>query len=207
MQKFKKLAMDHVEENSSVYTFTIVLLVMGVVFGAIIVNSLALSEKQDLLIYLKQFFGEMSDNHFASPEAMFSQSFSHNVKYIGFMWILGLSIIGLPIILVLLFLKGAVVGFTVGFLVNQMGWHGLLLSFVSVLPQNLLLVPAFIVVSSASVAFSLKMIRQQFIRKSSAPILPQFMRYSLLVTVVCAMLFLVSLFEAYVSPILMKSVI
>lgn len=207
MQKFKMIARDHVEENSSIYTFTIVLLVMGVVFGAIIVNSLALSEKQDLLIYLKQFFGEMSDNHFASPEAMFSQSFSHNVKYIGFMWILGLSIIGLPIILVLLFLKGAVVGFTVGFLVNQMGWHGLLLSFVSVLPQNLLLVPAFIVVSSASVAFSLKMIRQQFIRKSSAPILPQFMRYSLLVTVVCAILFLVSLFEAYVSPILMKAIV
>jgi stage II sporulation protein M len=138
---------------------------------------------------------------------MFNQSLSHYLKYIGFMWILGLSIIGLPIILILLFLKGVVVGFTVGFLVNQMGWHGLLLSFVSVLPQNLILVPAFIIVSAASVSFSLKMIRQQFLRKNSSPIMPQFVRYSLLVVAVGIALFAVSLFEAYVSPVLMKSVL
>ncbi len=32
--------------------------------------------------------------------------------------------IGLPIIFVLLFMKGVIVGFTVGFLVNQMGAQG-----------------------------------------------------------------------------------
>ncbi|HEX7064338.1 MAG TPA: stage II sporulation protein M [Bacillales bacterium] len=207
MEKFKKMVQAHIQDNSSVYTFTMVLLIMGVIFGAVIVNSLALSEKQDLFIYLKQFFGEVGDGNFASPEAMFSQSLTHYLKYIGFMWILGISIIGLPIILILLFLKGVVVGFTVGFLVNQMSWHGLMLAFVSVLPQNLILVPAFIIVSTASVSFSLKMIRQQFIRKNSTPILPQLFRYSLLVTVVCAVLALVSLFEAYVSPILIKAVI
>lgn len=207
MQAFKKKVQTHLQDNSSVYTFTMVLLVMGVVFGAVIVNSLALSEKQDLFMYLKQFFGEMSGGKFASANAMFNQSLSHYLKYIGFMWILGLSIIGLPIILILLFLKGVVVGFTVGFLVNQMGWHGLLLSFVSVLPQNLVLIPAFIIVSAASVSFSLKMIRQQFLRKSSSPILPQFVRYSLLVVAVGIALFAVSLFEAYVSPVLMKTVL
>ncbi|HET7578431.1 MAG TPA: stage II sporulation protein M [Bacillales bacterium] len=207
MERFKKKVQAHLQENSSVYIFTMVLLVMGVIFGAVVVNSLALSEKQDLLMYLKQFFGEMSGGKFASPEAMFHQSFTHYLKYIGFMWILGLSIIGLPIILILLFLKGVVVGFTVGFLVNQMGWHGLLLSFVSVLPQNLILIPAFIVVSTASVSFSLKMIRQQFIRKKTAPILPQFVRYSLLVVGVGVALCIISLFEAYVSPVLMKAII
>jgi stage II sporulation protein M len=207
VEKYKKRLQAHIKENNSIYTFTMVLLVMGVVFGAVIVNSLPLSEKQDLIMYLKQFFNEMSGGKFASEQAMFDQSLSHYLKYIGFMWILGLSIIGLPIILVLLFLKGVVVGFTVGFLVNQMGWHGLLLSFVSVLPQNLVLIPAFIVVSTASVAFSLKMIRQQFIRKTSAPILPQFMRYSLLVVGVGGILCIISLFEAYISPLLMKAII
>ncbi|HEU5138605.1 MAG TPA: stage II sporulation protein M [Bacillales bacterium] len=207
MQNFRNMVQTHIRDNSSVYTFTMVLLVMGVIFGAVIVNSLAVSEKQDLFIYLKQFFGEVSSGHFASPHAMFNESLTHYLKYIGFMWILGVSIIGLPIILILLFLKGVVVGFTVGFLVNQMGWHGLMLAFVSVLPQNLILVPAFIIVSTASVAFSLKMIRQQFIRKNSTPILPQLFRYSLLVTVVCAILAIVSLFEAYISPVLIKAVV
>jgi stage II sporulation protein M len=204
-QRLKEVVWAHLYENQSIYIFTVVLLIMGVIFGAVVVNSLALSEKQDLYSYLSQFFGQVSDGDFASAEAMFGQSFSHYLKYIGLMWILGLSIIGLPIILILLFLKGVVVGFTVGFLVNQMGWQGLFLSFASVLPQNLILVPAFIIVSTASVAFSIKMIQQQFMKKKTKPVLPQFVRYSMLVVTIGAVLFVVSLFEAYVSPLLIRS--
>lgn len=206
-QRMKQVVWGHMNDNQSIYTFTIILLMMGVIFGAVVVNSLALSEKQDLYIYLNQFFGQVSEGQFASSEAMLGQSFTHYLKYIGLMWILGLSIIGLPIILILLFLKGVVVGFTVGFLVNQMEWQGLFLSFVSILPQNLILVPAFIVVSTVSVSFSIKMIQQQFIKKKTKPFLPQFFRYSLLLGVVGVILFIVSMFEAYISPLLIRSMI
>lgn len=67
--------------------------------------------------------------------------------------------IGLPIILLLLFLKGMVIGFTIGFFVQQMGWKGFLLSFVSVLPQNLIIIPIFIVVAVISVSFALQLIK------------------------------------------------
>ena len=46
---------------------------------------------------------------------MFRESYFSQLKYIGFIWILGISIIGLPLIFILLFAKGVVVGFTVGF--------------------------------------------------------------------------------------------
>lgn len=205
-KNIQKMLQDHLRENRSTYTFTIVLMVMGVVFGAVIVNSLALSDKQDLFTYLQQFFGQMLGGQLASADDMFAQSFSHNLKYIGVMWILGLTIIGLPIVLILLFLKGVVVGFTVGFLVNQMGWHGLFVSLVSVLPQNIILLPAFIVISTASISFSFKMIRQQFMKNQSSPILPQFMRYSVLIVGIGMVLLVVSMFEAYVSPVLLKTV-
>ena len=95
---------------------------------------------------------------------MFSQSVLHNFKYISVIWILGISIIGLPVILILLFLKGLVVGFTVGFLVNQMGWSGFLLSFVAILPQNIFIVPVFIIISVLAVSLSIKMISRLFLK-------------------------------------------
>ncbi|WP_179295517.1 stage II sporulation protein M [Bacillus sp. FJAT-45350] len=197
----------HIEENRPIYLFTIVLFLMGIVFGAIVVNSLSLAQRNDLYMYLNQFFGQVSEGHFAQASAMFSASFAHYAKYVGLMWILGLSIIGLPVILILLFLKGVVVGFTVGFLVNQMGMTGFLLSFVSVMPQNFLLVPAFIITATAAVAFSLKMIRNQFIKRNNEPVFPQFLRYSMLILCVGAVLAIASAFEAYVSPVLMRIVI
>lgn len=133
--KLSQTLLYHIEDNKAIYLFTIILFLIGIIFGAIVVNSLSLTQKNDLFMYLQQFFGQVSNGHLAESSAIFSQSFAHYAKYVGLMWILGLSIIGLPVILILLFLKGVVVGFTVGFLVNQMGMTGFFLSFVSVLPQ------------------------------------------------------------------------
>ena len=114
----------------------------------------------------------MSNGKVAASKDVFAQSLFDNSKFIGMMGILGISIIGLPVILIVLFMKGIVIGFTVGFLVNQMGWNGFLLSFVSVLPQNFIIIPVFIMTATIAVSISLKMIRRQFMKKISEPILP-----------------------------------
>ncbi|MEK4564733.1 stage II sporulation protein M [Alkalihalobacillus sp. FSL R5-0424] len=203
----QEVILTHVEENRTIYLFTTVLFLIGIVFGAIIVNSLHLNQKNDLYMYLNQFFVQVQDGNIAGSKEIFSQSYIHYGKYFALMWILGLSLIGLPVILILLFLKGVVVGFTVGFLVNQMGFQGFLLAAVSILPQNLLLVPAFIIVGTVSVSFCLKMIRQQFGKKVHQPVFPQFLRYSLLLLCVGGALSVAAALEAYVSPYLMKLVV
>ncbi|WP_438502683.1 stage II sporulation protein M [Alteribacter natronophilus] len=202
----RRAVVMHVEENRSIYVFSIVLLMMGVIFGAIIVNSLSMNQRTDLFTYLTQFFGQVRQGELAAPEAMFTQSFSYYAKYLGLMWFLGLSVIGLPVILVMLFLKGLVMGFTVGFLVNQMGTDGFLLAFAAVFPQNVLLVPVFIVTAAVSISFSLKICRQ-IIRKGYEPVFQYFMGYSLFLLFTGAFITLISAYEAYVSPVLLRSVI
>lgn len=206
-QSIKSQIGIHFKENLSIYVFTSVLFLIGIIFGAIIVNSLNYTQKQDLFVYLSKFFGQVSDGQLASASVMFKQSFFHYVKYFGLIWILGLSVIGLPIILILIFLKGIVVGFTVGFLVNQMGWYGFMLSFVSVMPQNLVLIPAFIVVGTTAIAFSIKMIRHQFVKKAYQPIAPMFLKYTLVFILAGGAVSLSAGLEAYLSPVMMKGVL
>ncbi|AIK40321.1 stage II sporulation protein M [Bacillus pseudomycoides] len=198
---------SHIQENSSLYIFVSVLLLMGVVFGAILVNSLQVNQKQDLSFYLNRFFGQVSKGEFAIASEMFRESYFSQLKYIGFIWLLGISIIGLPLIFILLFLKGVVVGFTVGFLVSQHGWNGLLLAFVSVLPQNLIIIPAFLVMTTVAASFSLRMIRHQFIRKINEPLLPMLIRYTCFFLIIGVILAIASSIEVYASPVLMKEVV
>lgn len=195
----------HLRENLSLYIFIIVLFTMGVSFGAILVNSLSINQKQDLMGYLTQFFSELQSGHHADPKAAFQQSLGDHLKYIGFIWILGLSIIGLPIILIMVFLKGLVVGFTVGFLANQWSWGGLLLAGLSVMPQNLIVIPVIIIMGTAGVSFSLRLIRSRFARRGER-IYPFFVRYTLLVVALGFALGLAAIFEAFVSPMLMMRV-
>lgn len=204
---YQSVVATHFREHSSIYLFVVVLFLMGVIFGAIVVNSLTFSQKEDLAYYLSQFFGEVSNGKVAASKDVFAQSLFDNSKFIGMMGILGISIIGLPVILIVLFMKGLVIGFTVGFLVNQMGWNGFLLSFVSVLPQNFIIIPIFIITATVAVSISLKMIRRQFMKKISEPILPLLGRYALVFVVAGLFLVIAALFEAYISPSLMKTVI
>jgi len=204
---YQNIVATHFREHSSIYLFVVVLFLMGVIFGAVVVNSLTFTQKEDLSYYLSQFFGQVSNGKIAASKDVFAQSLFDNSKFIGMMGILGISVIGLPIILILLFMKGLVIGFTVGFLVNQMGWNGFLLSFVSVLPQNFIIIPVFIITATVAVAISLKMIRRQFMKKISEPILPLLGKYALVFVIAGVFLAVAALFEAYISPSLMQTVI
>lgn len=194
---------DYLRENQSLYLFTIVLLGMGIIFGALLVHSLGYGQRQELLSFLQFFFTTVENNGIFNQQAQFQQSFGTYLKLVGMIWLFGLSIIGLPIILVLLFLKGVVVGFTVGFLVHQLQWQGVVFSLAGVLPQNMLAVPALVIAGVAGISFSLKLIRTRLLARKG-DILPYFMSYTLLTFVMFGVLTMAALFETYVSPHLMK---
>lgn len=197
---------QYLKENKSLYLFTIVLFTMGIIFGAILVNSLAESQKQELLAFLQYFFVNIEKSGIPNPKLHFQQAFGHYLKTVGILWILGLSIIGLPMILLLLFLKGIVVGFTVGFLVNQMGWNGVMFSLMGVLPQNMLVVPALIIVGVAGISFSLRLIKTRLLSRHDR-IIPYFASYSMLVGWMLIVLTLAAVFETFVTPVLMRHAI
>ncbi|MDA8353274.1 MAG: stage II sporulation protein M [Firmicutes bacterium] len=98
------------------------------------------------------------------------------------------------------------IGFTVGFLVNQLSWEGLWFSFLAVVPHNLLLVPSLIIVAVSGIAFSILLVKNRLIQRRGT-IYPQFLSYSILVTAMACIMVFASLFEAYLSPVLMRMVI
>jgi stage II sporulation protein M len=193
----------HVQNQMSLYLFVVVLFMMGVIFGAIIVNTLSPVQKENLLTYLGHFFRGLDQQTIAEPKIAFQHTLGSHLKTIGLMWILGVSVIGVPFIFVLLFLKGLVIGFTVGFLVSQLSWQGLWFAFLAVVPHNLLVVPALMMVAVSGTSFSLLLAKNRLIQRRGT-IYPQFMSYSVLVTIMVGVLMLASFFEAYVSPALMR---
>ena len=204
---FHNVANNHIKENSSLYMFIIVLFLMGVISGAIVVNSLSFTQKEDLLYYLSRFFGQVSEDNIATTYDMFIASVTHNMKYIGLIWILGISIIGLPLILILLFLKGVVIGFTVGFLVSAMGWSGFKIALVAVLPQNIILVPLTIFITTLSLAFSIVIIQRVFVRQVRKPLAPMVFKYVAALFISLIFISAAAAIEGYFSPSFMKQIV
>ncbi|PRZ12996.1 stage II sporulation protein M [Laceyella sediminis] len=204
--KWRRSIQSHIQQQRSPYLFVTVLFMMGVIFGAVIVNTLDPAQKDGLLTYLGHFFRGLEQHTIAEPEVAFQHALGDHLKTIGLMWILGLSVIGIPLLLVFIFLKGLVIGFTVGFLVNQLAWEGLWFAFVSVVPQNLLMIPALIIVTVAGIHFSTLLVKNRLIHYRGT-IYPQFVSFSLLVTAMAVVMLVSAALEAYLSPVMMKEAI
>jgi stage II sporulation protein M len=202
-RRFKAYATRYLQEHARLYIFTIVLLFMGILFGAIVVNALAVDQKIELYHQLQGFISAVNDNQLANSAVVTWDSVARNLKTVGLIWILGLSIIGLPLIVVLVFFKGFMIGFTVGFLVEQFAGKGLLFAILAVFPPNLIAVPALLVASVAGIAFSLMLVRSRFSQRN-LPVYHSFLSYSALILGVALVLTVSSFVEGYVSPVLMK---
>ncbi|MEK4851125.1 stage II sporulation protein M [Paenibacillus sp. FSL H7-0756] len=194
-----------VKEQTPLYIFVAVLFLVGVVFGALIVSALTLDQQQELGDYLSNFFVTVDQQGLPDAQDSYWSIAAFHLKWVGLIWVLGLSVIGLPGILILDFLKGVLIGFTVGTLVSQYSWHGMLFALVSVAPHNLVLIPVLLVCSAAALGFSLLMIRSRVLgQQRRTQITHPFMMYTLLSLGMALLVMGISGFEAYVTPVMMR---
>jgi stage II sporulation protein M len=194
--------------------FTTVLFFIGVIFGAIVVSALSQDQATSLNDALHGFFKALNlDETGTTPSEITWHSVASFLKTTGLMWILGLSIIGLPVIVILIFMKGFVIGFTVGVIVSQFQAKGVLFALAAILPQNLIYVPALIICSVAGISFSLSLVRSRFSNNQprnvggGSMLYRSFLSYTGLVTCIAVAMIVAAFVEGYVSPALMRAVI
>ena len=207
MYKNSFLVWEHIKNHATIYLFMIILFLTGIIFGAVIVNSMGFIQKQDLFFYLERFFGQITEGVSIDKIDILWQSFTYHAKYLLLLCILGLSVIGLPLVWVLIFVKGLVIGFSVGFIVNQLGLQGFLLASLSIAPQNILVIPIYITAGSISMIFSLTLINKLFSRKNHQLLLQPLAKYSIIFVILLIVSFAAALVEAYVSNQAMQELI
>lgn len=207
MHQGMRMVKNDVQSHMNIFVFIFVLFLMGIIFGAVIVNSMNFVQKQDLFFYLKQFFEQQASSPGTGRAVLWKDSVLYHVKYMLLLFLLGISVIGMPVITVLLFIKGLVLGFSVGFLVNQMGWYGLLISTVSIAPQNLIIIPVYLIAGSLALIFSLTLCKQLFIRRVHQPVMKGFVRYSGLFGALMAVLMVSSVIEVFISNSILELVL
>lgn len=93
---------------------------------------------------------------------LLQQALPRYLRLAGLLWLLGITLVGFVGVPALMFWRGLVTGFSVGFLIDILGWQGLVLSLVVIVPQNLIALTALLLGGSASVLFSLGLWQRRF---------------------------------------------
>lgn len=201
LRNWREIFREYVEERLFLFILVGLLFVMGVVFGALSVNSLGGGQKEELTQYLQMFFQGIQKE--AQPVTDFSlakNAIIGHIKTTFFFLILGISVIGVPLILFLVFTKGYILGFTVGFILQQLAGKGFIFSVTSILPHHLLLVPAILFGAVANIDFAGMLLKSRW-GKVGYPISAEFLRCLALNGVSLFTLTVSGLVEGVISPL------
>jgi len=139
----------------------------------------------------------------ASLPSVFLRSAANNFGLLLIILLAGITVIGFPAALLAVAYKGMALGFSSALLIDSMGGKGAVVILLSMVPQNLFLMPALLVASVAAVNLSAQVFsgRQKGIKKSlefsAGPYLSIFV-------VLAAALLAGCLIEAFIAPALLQ---
>lgn len=192
---------QHVSENRWQYLLIVLIFLAGIVVGDYKSGGLTDGVRNHLLALIDGYLRGGTETDLGKQAILFS-SFINQAKSIAAIWFLGLTIIGMPLILAVVFLKGFSLGFTVCFLVKERAMSGILISILSILPQNLIYIPLLIIWSVVGINFSIYITRSRSV--IGIPLGRGLISYTLLMLVSLVIALVGALIETYLSPLFLN---
>lgn len=142
-------------------------LLLGVIAGALAVSGLGLQERQELMDLLGGYLRTLAaPGGTPAPMALLGQALVSHLRTLALVWLLGITVLGLPGVLLLAFVRGFSVGFAAAFLAAESGWRGILISLSAMLPQNLLAWPALLMAGALSLSFGVRLCQAGWQRRA-----------------------------------------
>lgn len=175
-----------------------ILFIMGIVFGVLAAAFLEVGQRQELLRYLDH---GLHSNSYLSRSVYTRQTIMANVQTVFFLFFMGISVIGVPLALLLVFTRGFILGFSSGFLLQTMGLKGLAISLMGILPHNILLIPGLLLMVVALIDCAVALTKLRFTRK---PVLlgEELMKCVCLTMLVLVIVVVAGLIQGYATPVL-----
>src|SRR5690625_1090008 len=126
----------HVRLRLVPYILIASVLLIGVVIGGMATSSVEPQTRQQIQEVLQQFFVTAPGTIVPAGEVVARQALGGELIRSGlFMWVLGLTLIGAPVVLLIALFRGFALGFTASFIIQELGWRGGVLSVASLLPH------------------------------------------------------------------------
>ncbi|MGI6149058.1 MAG: stage II sporulation protein M [Firmicutes bacterium] len=190
----------------ALYTALLILFAVGIGFGALATKSLSQAQRADLSQYVAGVFSSLAKNSpgMAERSTLAWKGLADSIlKTAGLMWLLGLTVIGAPFVLGIVFLRGFVLGFTISFIIDELQMKGMLLSISSVLPHNLVVVPAVILAAGGALSFAASALKT-LLGLTKESIYGQFAVSTGLALVSACLLAVAAVVEVFITPVFVQ---
>lgn len=200
-KKMDKLK-SKIKSSKKFTVFLVVLLLVGVIAGTLFITILSSSDKSLVKEYLNSYMSNIEKNKI-NYLSLFCNSFLKEFLISGAIWLLGISIVGIPVILFLFFKETFVLGFSIGSMLFVYKGKGLIYALFYIFPWQILNIIAYGFLLTYALSVSMKMIEAVFKHKT-IDFKAIMGKYSKVFGVALILFFVSSLMEAFLVPNILK---
>lgn len=165
--------------------------------GMLLISMLSKSNKELIINSLNNFYTSLKENKISSTNLLYKTMTSNLILNI-IIWILGISIIGIPIVIFILGFKSLSLGFTISSLIYTYKFNGLLKAIIYLIPNIINIFIVFVLVYY-SISFSINLFNYLF-RKIEFNKRVIVKRYLKLLIVAILLSILTSVTESFILP-------
>lgn len=190
----------HIKNNLVLYIFALIVICIGIAIGSLYSAGLDETQSSELGLYISDFTQHYRDKDIDFV-GIFKSSLQVSFWYVAVCFVASLSIYTVWLVYVALGIRGFSLGFTVGFMVGEIGVKGFFLVLAVVLPSCVITLPVYLLMSVVCVKCA---VTRHRVRENYRENKRELKVFIVLMILIFALLILCSLIDTFLSPILVK---
>lgn len=194
-----KLKFD-VLNKKTYFIFLISLFLIGLTSGIIFFILLNNSGKEEIVNNVNSYF-TLSDNY--NYLSILLDSIKNNFSNVILLWLLGISVIGIFIIIFLYFIEGFSIGFIISSIFYSFKYKGIVGSILYLFPGKLLYLLIIFILTFFAGIFSFNLIKN-ILKKEEQTLNIHFKKYFKILGLCLIFTLLVSFLETFITPLMIK---
>ena len=200
----KEFVLRHIYENFKLYLIVIIIFIIGIVAGVIFINNTTGDQATEIQNYITEFINLLKQDYHIDTGLLLKKSLSDNFILIITMWLLGSTVIGIPIVMGIVLFRGFCIGYSVSAIIATLGVQkGTLFFTTTMLLHNLIFIPVIICMTISCIKLYKSIMKDK--RRENIKI--EIIRHTLVSIILSLLLIVASLVESFVSTnLLMLSI-
>ncbi len=188
--------------NNQIITFLFGLSIIAIITGAFYITILNKTDQSLITETILNFFNNISTNKLNYGLSL-KNTFIINIGFIILIWLLGISVIGIPIIIFLFFSKIFTLGFSISSIIFNYKLKGIPLAILYIFPHHVINGYIYMIILAYSLSLSLKIITT-IIKRKSIDFKIIMNKYGYVLIISSIIILITTLFEVFITPLLIK---
>ena len=200
----KNKVTNKLEEQKKIYIFLIIVMSIGLICGIIYAIILNKSDHNLVTTSLNSFFTSIKNNDIDYKNALIN-SLVGNISFVTFIFLLGISIIGIPLIIFSLGISSFIFGFSLSSIIYTYHFNGILKAITYLFPHQLITLLMSLFLGFYALYFGIKLFKYLF-KGIDINLRSSMKRYIQVYITVLLIFIACSFIEVFLSPALIKLV-